>query len=313
MSHDHARGSSKHTVRLVLALAITVAFLLVEAAVGFLTDSLVLIADAGHMLTDAAGLSLSLGAIWLARRPPNERKTYGYYRAEILGAMLNGFMLLAISAYIFYEAFQRLTNPPDVPSIPLLVVASIGLGVNAIGAWLLVGGANDSLNIRAAFLDMWQDVLGSLAAIAAGVIMLLTGWHYADPLLAAGVGLLILPRTWKLLRSALDILFEGAPAHMKTVDIGRTLMTVPGVTAVHDLHIWTVTSGFVALSAHVETDQSRDQHDILIDLRRMLAERFDIEHATLQIETRALHEELEACCGVDAGEQSAEHALRHTS
>jgi cobalt-zinc-cadmium efflux system protein len=312
LAHDHARGGSRQRGRLTICLVITLAFLLVEAVAGFLTGSLVLIADAGHMLTDAAGLSLSLGAIWLAQRPANERKTYGYYRAEILGALANAMLLFAVSAYIFYEAFQRFSDPPDVASAPLLVVASLGLAVNGAGAWILAGGAKDSMNVRAAFLDMWQDALGSVAAISAGLIIVTTGWQYADPILAAGVGLLILPRTWKLLKSALDVLFEGTPTHINTAAIGQAVMTVPGVTAVHDLHVWTVTSGFVSLSAHVETDQIRDQHEILVDLRRMLFQRFTIDHATLQIETRTLHEELEACCGVDAGETTPAHAAQHS-
>jgi cobalt-zinc-cadmium efflux system protein len=312
LGHGHARGGSRQSGRLAICLAITIAFLVVEVTVGFWTGSLVLIADAGHMLTDAAGLALSLGAIWLSQRPANERKTYGYYRSEILGALANSLLLFAVSAYIFYEAFQRFTNPPDISSAPLLVVASLGLGVNAAGAWLLASGAKDSMNVQAVFLDMWQDALGSVAAISAGVIILTTGWQYADPILAAGVGLLILPRTWKLLKSALDVLFEGTPVHMNTGDMGQAVMTVPGVAAVHDLHVWTVTSGFVSLSAHVETDQSRDQHDILVDLRRMLSQRFDIDHATIQIETSTLHEELEACCGVDAGNTTPAHAAHHS-
>lgn len=283
----------------------------VEAVVGFLTDSLVLIADAGHMLTDVAGVGLALGAIWFAQRPANERKTYGYYRAEILAALFNAMLLLAVAGYIFYEAILRFSDPPDVASIPLLFVATGGLAVNVVGARLLHTGSKESMNVRGAFLEVWKDILGSIAAIAAGIIILTTGWRYADPILAAGVSVLILPRTWDLLRGALDILFEGSPAHMKTADIGQEIMAVHGVAAVHDLHVWTVTSGFVSLSAHVEADQSRDQHDILVDLRRLLSQRFDIDHATLQIETRDLHDELEACCGVDAGESATAHAGRH--
>lgn len=289
----------------------TVSFMVIEAVVGFLADSLVLIADAGHMLTDAAGVGFALGAIWIAQRPANERKTYGYYRAEILAALLNALLLIAVSAYIFYEAFQRFSDPPEVASIPLLVVASGGLVVNLVGARLLHAGSKESMNVRGAFLEVWKDILGSIAAIAAAVIMLTTGWRYADPVLAAGVGLLILPRTWELMKGALDILFEGAPAHVKTDDVAREMMSIPGVQAVHDLHVWTVTSGFISLSAHVETDQSRDAHDVLIGLRRLLADRFDIEHATLQLETHDFHEELESCCGVDAGTSSVAHAAQH--
>lgn len=313
MALNHGSAGARHQSRLVVVLGLTAAFMVVEAVVGFLTDSLVLIADAGHMLTDVAGVGLALGAIWFAQRPANERKTYGYYRAEILAALANAVLLLAVAGYIFYEAIQRFSKPPEVASVPLLVVATAGLGVNIVGVRLLHAGSKESMNVRGAFLEVWKDILGSIAAIAAGLIILTTGWSYADPILAAAVGVLILPRTWDLLKGALDVLFEGTPAHVSTSDIADATMTVPGVVAVHDLHVWTVTSGFIALSAHVETDQSRDQHDILIDLRKMLAERFDIKHATLQIETRALHEELEACCGVDAGESATAHALRHSS
>ena len=312
MAHSHGSAGARHRSRLLLVLGLTAAFMVVEAVVGFLTNSLVLIADAGHMLTDVAGVGLALGAIWFAQRPANERKTYGYYRAEILAALFNAVLLLAVAGYIFYEATQRFADPPDVASVPLLVVATAGLGVNILGARLLHAGSKESMNVRGAFLEVWKDILGSIAAVAAGLIILTTGWSYADPILAAAVGVLILPRTWDLLKGALDVLFEGTPAHMKTADIGREIMTVPGVLAVHDLHVWTVTSGFISLSAHIETDQSRDPHDILVDLRRLLARRFDIEHATLQIETRALHEELEACCGIDAGDSATAHAVRHT-
>lgn len=311
MAHNHGSAGSKHRGRLLIVLGMTVSFMVIEAVVGFLADSLVLIADAGHMLTDAAGVGFALGAIWIAQRPANERKTYGYYRAEILAALLNALLLIAVSAYIFYEAFQRFSDPPEVASIPLLVVASGGLVVNLVGARLLHAGSKESMNVRGAFLEVWKDILGSIAAIAAAVIMLTTGWRYADPVLAAGVGLLILPRTWELMKGALDILFEGAPAHVRTDDVAREMMSIPGVQAVHDLHVWTVTSGFISLSAHVETDQSRDAHDVLIGLRRLLADRFDIEHATLQLETHDFHEELESCCGVDAGTSSVAHAAQH--
>lgn len=311
MSHDRGSAGKRHRGRLAIVLGMTAGFMIVEAVVGFLTDSLVLIADAGHMLTDVAGVGLALGAIWFAQRPANLRKTYGYYRAEILAALLNALLLLAVAGYIFYEALHRFSDPPEVASVPMLVVATGGLVVNIIGARLLHAGSKESMNVRGAFLEVWKDILGSIAAIVAGLIILTTGWRYADPILAAAVGVLILPRTWDLLKGALDVLFEGAPSHMKTTDIGHEFMGVPGVTAVHDLHVWTVTSGFVSLSAHVETDQTRDQHDILIELRRLLNERFDIEHATLQIETRELHEELEACCGIDSGEASTTHAARH--
>lgn len=302
----------RHRRRLLIVLGLTASYMAVEAVVGILSHSLVLVADAGHMLTDVAGLSLALLAIWFAQRPATSSKTYGYYRAEILGALANAMLLFAVSGYILYEAINRFENPPDVSSIPLLVVASIGLCVNIVSASVLMRGSKESLNVRGAFLEVAGDLLGSVGAIAAGVILITTGWQYADPLFAAAVGLFILPRTWNLLKSALDVLFEGTPAHIELPDVEGQFLAVPGVQAVHDLHIWTVTSGFVSLSAHVETDHLRDQHDILLDLRRLLSQRFDIDHATIQIETHTLHEELEACCGVDAGEMSPAHAVQHS-
>jgi cobalt-zinc-cadmium efflux system protein len=311
MPHDQTRGSLKHRGRLLVVLALTSAYMVVEATVGFLTDSLVLVADAGHMLTDVAGLLLALLAIWYAQRPASPTMTFGYYRTEILAALANAVLLFGASGYILYEAFDRFRDPPDVPSIPVLVVASIGLGVNLIGARLLTAGAKETLNVRGAFLEILSDILGSIGAIATGVILLTTGWRYADPLFAAAVGLLILPRTWKLLRGAVDVLLEGAPGHIGMMDVQRAIMSVAGVRSLHDLHIWTLTSGFVSLSAHIETDQFRGPHDILVDIRRLLFERFGIDHATVQIETQALHEELEACCGIDTEVAGQAHAGAH--
>lgn len=312
MAHDHGSTGFQHRGRLLVVFALTAAFMLVEAVVGYLANSLVLIADAGHMLTDVAGLGMALGAIWLTRKPADERKTYGYYRAEILAAFFNAVLLAAVAGYIFYEAIVRFSDPPEVASVPLIIVATGGLAVNIVGAGLLHAGSKESLNVRGAFLEVWKDIIGSIAAVAAGVIILTTGWAYADPLLAAAVGVLILPRAWELLMKTLDILLEGTPEHIDLRELERSLVARPGVAAVHDLHVWTLTSGFVALSAHVETDGGYDQHNTLLDLRQLLYQRFQISHATLQIETRSLHDELEACCGVDAGQASAAHAARHT-
>jgi cobalt-zinc-cadmium efflux system protein len=311
MAHDHARGSVKHRGRLLAVLALTFSYMVIEATAGFITDSLVLVADAGHMLTDVAGLVLALVAIWFAQRPASAKMTFGYYRTEILAALTNSLLLFGVSGYILYEAAGRFSDPPDVPSIPLLVVASVGLGVNLIGARLLMAGARETLNVRGAFFEILGDILGSVGAISAGLILLTTGWPYADPLFAAAVGLLILPRTWNLLRGAVDVLLEGAPANISMADVQEVIMSVAGVQSVHDLHIWTVTSGFVSLSAHIETDQLRDQHEVLVDIRRLLFERFGIDHATVQIETQALHQELESCCGVDSDQTGSRHSLAH--
>lgn len=300
MAHEHGSAAAGNRGRLIFVLALTATFMVVEAIAGFLTDSLVLIADAGHMLTDVAGLSIALAAIWFAQRPANARKTYGYYRAEILGALLNSALLIAVSAYIFYEAFKRFQDPPEVASTPLLVVATLGLVVNLIGAAVLMRGASESLNVRGAFLEVVGDLLGSLGAIAAGIILLTTGWKYADPLFAAAVALFILPRTWHLMKSALDILFEGTPAHIDLTDVQQEMMGQPGIHSVHDLHVWTVTSGFIALSGHVLVHDEVDRDTLLVGLRKRLADRFHIEHVTIQVENERLSTELEQPCFPEA-------------
>ncbi|MBI2765902.1 MAG: cation transporter [Chloroflexi bacterium] len=270
--------------------------MIVEAVVGYLANSLVLLADAGHMLTDVAGLSFALIAIWFGQRPATAGKTYGYYRVEILAALFNGVLLLGVSGYILYEAYRRFTDPPDVSSVPLLIVASIGLAVNVASAAILMSGAKESLNVRGAFLEVAGDLLGSLGAIAAGIILLTAGWQYADPLFAAGVGLFILPRTFRLMKEAVDVLLEGTPRGLDFDDIAVAMAGVAGVQSVHDLHIWSVTSGFTALSGHVDVPEQLDRQRILVDLHRVLRERFDIDHVTLQVETGEIERALGQPC-----------------
>lgn len=308
MAHNHASSASKHRGRLLIALGLTTSYMFVEAVTGILTNSLVLIADAGHMLTDVAGLSLALVAIWFAQRAPTPTKTFGYYRAEILAALVNALLLFGVSAYIFFEAYSRFRDPPQVTSIPLLVVASIGLAINLVSARLLMGGASESVNVRGAFLEVVSDVLGSVGAIAAGVIILTTGWRYADPLFAAGVGLFILPRTWHLLKSALDVLLEGTPAHIELQGVQNEMLAQPGVESVHDLHVWTVTSGFVALSGHVQVRDSVDRDALLVLLRAALASKFDIDHVTIQVEDQRLSAQLEQPCFPEAASWGASAA-----
>lgn len=296
MSHDHGTAGARHSRRLMWALGLTSSFMVVEAVTGYLANSLVLLADAGHMLTDVAGLSFALVAIWFAQRPATVGKTYGYYRVEILAALLNGVLLLGVSAYILYEAYGRLTDPPDVSSVPLLLVASAGLAVNIVAAAILMTGAKESLNVRGAFLEVAGDLLGSLGAIAAGVILLTTGWRYADPLFAAGVGLFILPRTFRLMKEAVDVLLEGTPRGLEFDEVAEAMATVPNVQSVHDLHIWSVTSGFTALSGHVDVSDRADRQQVLVDLHRVLTGRFDIDHVTLQVETGEIERELGQPC-----------------
>ncbi len=300
MSHDHGSAGSRHTRRLVFALALTGSFTVVEAVTGYLANSLALLADAGHMLTDVAGLSFALIAIWFAQRPATRGKTYGYYRVEILAALFNGVLLFGVSAYILYEAYRRFSNPPDVSSVPLLVVASSGLAVNLVSAAILMSGAKESLNVRGAFLEVAGDLLGSAGAIAAGLILLTTGWRYADPLFAAGVGLFILPRTFRLMKEAVDVLLEGTPRDLDFEVLAASMAEVAAVESVHDLHVWSVTSGFVALSGHVDVQEDADRQQVLVDLHRVLKDRFDIDHVTIQIETGGIEQALGQPCLPDS-------------
>jgi cobalt-zinc-cadmium efflux system protein len=289
-------GAAQHRSRLAMALSLTAGFMVVEALAGVLTGSLVLLADAGHMFADTAGLSLALFAIWIAQRPADHRRTYGYYRTEILAALVNSLLLFGVAAYIGYEAWQRIIDAHHVAGWPLLAVATLGFVVNLVSARLLSAGAADNLNMRAAFIEVIGDMLGSAAAVLAGIIVITTGWRYADPIFALGVALFILPRTFNLLRSAVDVLLEGAPSHIRIADVQAAMLAVPGVRSVHDLHVWTVTSGFVALSGHVEVGEAIDRDAILIHLRDALGRRFGIEHITVQIENRRLALELRQPC-----------------
>jgi cobalt-zinc-cadmium efflux system protein len=260
----------------------------IEVAGAFWTGSLALLADAGHMLTDVGGLGLALFATWLAARPPTPEKTYGYYRVEVLAAFVNALVLLAISAFILYEAYQRFLAPPAVLGGPMLAVAVAGLLANVAGMWLLHAGASESLNIKGAYLEVLSDALGSVGVVVAAVIVLTTGWHLADPLIGAGIGLFIIPRTWGLLRQAVNILLEAVPPHVNLVEVESAMAGVPGVRQVHDLHIWTITSGKHAMSGHVVVEDLAAGDQVLRDLHALLHERFGIEHTTIQIESNPL-------------------------
>lgn len=271
---------------LAIAFVITTTFLVAEIIGGILTNSLALLADAGHMATDAAALALSLFATWLSRRPATAQRSFGYLRGEVLAALINAATLVAISIYIFYEAFQRLGEPPEVDSGPMLVVAVLGLLANIASALILMrgGGYEENLNVRSAFLHVVGDMLGSVGAIVAALIMLATGWYLADPILSAGIGLLILWSSWRLLRESVDVLLEATPTHIDTRDVREAMQGIPGVTGIHDLHIWTVTSGMIAMSAHVEVTGRRNWYDVLRESSALLGERFGIAHITLQPE-----------------------------
>lgn len=287
---EAASAAGRYRRRLTIVLALTGTYMLAEVAGGLLTGSLALLADAGHMATDVFGLGLALFAIWLGGRPASPERTYGYYRTEILASLLNAVLLFGISGYILYEAWRRFQAPPEVQSLPMLAVASVGLAVNLVGAWLLRGGAGESLNVQGAFLEVVSDLLGSLGVIVAGLVMYFTGWWYADPLFSVGIGLFILPRTWRLLSEAVGILLEGTPSHLNLAEVRAAMEEIPGVESVHDLHVWSITSGYVALSAHVRARGGIDRSQGLAAQNAVLRERFGIEHTTIQIEEEATEE-----------------------
>lgn len=277
-----AAGRNKR--RLQIVVGFTTCYLVAEVVGGLLTKSLALLADAGHMLTDVGGLALALLAIRFAERPATPDRTYGYYRTEILAALANAVVLIVISLYILYEAYQRFRNPPAVASGAMLVVAAIGLAVNLAGVFILREGSGESLNMRGAYFEVISDMLTSIGVIVAGLIMLTTGWYYADPLLSAGIGLFILPRTWRLLREAVGVLLEGTPADVDVAAVRRTLAETPGVTAVHDLHVWALTSGTNALSAHVVAAEGAAYGDVLTAVTTRVTAGHKVAHVTVQVE-----------------------------
>jgi cobalt-zinc-cadmium efflux system protein len=279
---DMASSASSHTGRLLAALGLTASFMVIEVLGGLWTGSLALLADAGHMLTDVGGLSMSLLAVRFAQKPPTTENTYGYFRAEILAAVANGAVLFLVAGYILYEAVLRVWAPPEIRAGPMLAIAVLGLAVN------LLGMAEESLNIRGAYLEVLSDALGSIAVIVAAIVIQTTGFYLIDPLSSAAIGFFILPRTWVLVRQALHILMEGVPPHLDIREIEVAMTTVPGVRAVHDLHVWTLTSGKEAMSSHVVVDDLAAGVRILGALHKLLHERFGIEHTTIQLESELL-------------------------
>jgi cobalt-zinc-cadmium efflux system protein len=283
--HSHAKSALKP------ALIITSAFLIAEFIGALYTNSLALLADSGHMLTDVAALSLSLAASWFSTRRATPRKTYGFHRVEILVALLNGVILVLIALYIFYEAYGRLTDPPEVQAGWMLLVASVGLIANLVSAWLLFGEHRESLNVRGAMFHIVSDAIGSAGAIVASLAILLGGYYVADPAISVVVGLLILSSSWVLIRDAVDILLEGTPSHVNIVSLQNELKSVHGVESVHDLHVWTLTSGVLAMSCHVVTaDERLSRNLVLAEVSELARERFRIDHTTVQIEESGAEE-----------------------
>ena len=287
--HSHGvTATGRHRQTLVTVLALTTLVAVGEVIGAVITGSLVLFADAAHMAADAAGLGLSLFAAFAAARPPTERRTFGYARAEILAAMANAVLLLAMAGFILYEAIQRLVSPEDVGSGLLIVFGVIALAANAVSLLLLRQGQAESLNLRGAFLEVASDTLGAAAVIVTGVIIATTGFTRADPIASLVVGLLILPRTWRLLRETVDVLLEASPRGMDLSEVRRHMTTLTGVRDVHELHAWTITSGLPVLSAHVVVDPEFFDDgrcfSMLDRLQDCLRGHFDVEHSTFQLE-----------------------------
>lgn len=282
---DGASASARHVRRLAAGFALLLAFLVLEAGVGYTFGSLSLLSDAGHMLTDVLGIGMSLAAITAARRPAGDEHTFGLYRVEVLAALANAFLLFGVAGYIVYEAVERFLDPTSVAGAPVVATAAVGLLANLAVFALLHRGSGESLNVRGAYLEVLADTLGSLGVLAGGALTWAFGWYWVDPVVAVLVGLFVLPRTWKLARQALRILVQRAPERLDVPAVRRDLAELPEVTEVHDLHVWTLTSGMEVLSAHLTTGGSAEHGDVLVAAQRLLADRYRIEHATLQVES----------------------------
>lgn len=285
--HAHGRGAGRRA--LVAVLVLTITFAAVEVAGGLITGSLALLADAGHMLSDSASLALALLAFWISSRPATPNRSFGYKRAEILAALANGVTLVAISIWIFIEAYGRLGEPPQILGGPMLAVAVAGLAVNVAGFTILARSSGESLNMQGAARHVLADLLGSVGAIAAAIIVITTGWRYADPTISVVIGLLVLASSWKLLRDSVNILLEKSPPGLDAGEIGRSMARAGGVAEVHDLHVWTITSGFPALSAHVLVERDEDCHSRRRELESLLHDEYGIEHTTLQVDHAGDH------------------------
>ena len=283
-------AAGRHKKRLAWALALTTSFMTVEVVGGLWTGSLALLADAGHMLTDAGGLALALIAIRFAERPATPQRTYGYVRMEVLSALTNAVVLLLLTVYILYEAYQRFLNPPEILGGPMLVVAVVGLAVNLASMKLLSAGSSESLNVKGAYFEVLGDMLGSLGVIVAAGVVMFTGWTLADPIIGAGIGLFIVPRTWVLLKQAIHILMEGTPPEVDMALLERKLLQIPGVKTVQDLHVWTITSGIDAMSCHLAIADMSQARATLVSAREAMKTGFGLTHATIQIEDLKLRE-----------------------
>jgi cobalt-zinc-cadmium efflux system protein len=285
MPHVHGSAAGEHRRQLMVVFLLTVAIFGVELVGGFVSNSLALLADAGHMFTDVAGIGLALLAIWVGGRPADAERSFGYQRLEILAAIVNALLLFGVGAFILFEGIRRLAQPPDVASGLMIAVALVGLAGNGVSLWLLRDAQASSLNARGAFLEVLSDFAGSGAVILAGLVILATGFGAADAIASIVIGVLIFPRTWRLLRDAVDVLLEATPKGLDMALVRSHILEAPGVTECHDLHVWTISSGLNVVSAHVLVEPDAKPAEVLDHLCECLAGFFDIEHSTFQIET----------------------------
>ena len=301
MSHEHAHtqglsAAKRHRGPLLAAFILTLTYAAVEVVAGLLLGSLALLSDAAHMLTDVVGLGMALAAIQLASQRRDPAHTYGLYRLEVLAALANAGLMFAVAGYVLYEAGLRFAHPAHVSGLPLLLVALVGLLVNLVSFVLLRAGAKESLNVRGAFLEVFSDMLGSAGVIVAGIILITTGWPYADPIIGAAIGLVILPRAWRLGRDALRVLLEIAPHDVDVGQIETRLKALPGVAGVHDIHAWTLTSGMPMATGHIAIAPHADSGEVLRRATELLRDEFGLTHVTLQCE--AINEDGSTECSV---------------
>lgn len=291
--HDHAAGANEKSLK--IALALTCAFLVVELTGGFIAHSLALLSDAAHMFTDTAALAIALMAIRIAKRPADSKRTFGYHRVEILAAAFNAVLLLVVAVYILWEAYLRLKAPPAIGSNLMLGIAIVGLVVNLLSMKVLRGGQEESLNVKGAYLEVWADMIGSIGVILGAVLIKFTGWSWVDSAVAVLIGLWVVPRTVTLLKSSINILLEGVPEDVDLAKVKEALLGVPGVKSLHDLHVWSVTSGKTTLTVHLVTEPATNgEADVLAEVRQRMAKDFGIRHVTVQCETTPCHQTDEA-------------------
>ncbi|WP_076591334.1 cation diffusion facilitator family transporter [Herminiimonas arsenitoxidans] len=307
--HTHVSPKGQNQKYLLMAFVLTSTFLVAEVIGGLVTGSLALLSDAAHMLTDASALAIALIAIQIAKRAADARRTFGYHRFEILAASFNAIMLFFVAMYILYEAYRRFQSPMEIQSTGMLIIATLGLIINLISMKLLSAGKDASLNIKGAYLEVWSDMLGSIGVIAGALIIRFTGWIWVDSIIAVGIGFWVLPRTWILLRESINVLLEGVPEHIDLEKVRKSVLEIAGVNSVHDLHVWSISSGNTSLTMHVVgEDQNIGEDTLLATIQEVLAKQWEIHHTTIQIEKEACDQASEDHTFGPASEPESAHS-----